>query len=73
MSNAEALEHVTVKGTTLTFMSNEVAEDNPNDPPPQVPEVIFNSPLPALKSILSPTNKKKKQQVSFSFYFTFFE
>ena len=69
MSNKEALENVTVKGKTLTFMSNEVADDNPNDPPAQVPEVVFNSPLPALKSILSPTNKKKKQHVSFDFLF----
>ena len=72
MSNSMALENVIEKGLSLTFMSNEVADDDPDEPPAKVPTVIFNSPLPALKSILSPKNKKKKQQVSINFHLILF-
>ncbi|XP_066920480.1 protein IWS1 homolog [Clytia hemisphaerica] len=53
-------------GLSLTFMSNEVADDDPDEPPPVIPTIIFNEPLPKLKSSLSKKKKKsKKAGVSF--------
>lgn len=52
-----------IPGTALTFMSNEVADDD--EPLPPVPTIIFDNPLPKIKSSLSTKGRKRKFNVSF--------
>jgi len=54
-------------GMSITFLSNEVADDDPDEPPAVVPKIVYNKPVPKLRSILSPQNKKKKPKVRISF------
>ena len=48
-------------GISLTFFSNELElADDPNEPPPVVPIIVFNDDVVGLNSIMRHVNKKKK-------------
>lgn len=50
-------------GFSLTFMSNELGEleDDPNEPPPVVPTIVFNEPVVPLKSMMLKNGNKNRK------------
>ena len=63
----EAVNSKKKDGFSLTFMSNELGEleDDPNEPPPVVPTIVFNEPVVQLKSMMLRNGNKNRKVRSF--------
>ena len=59
----EAVNSKKKDGFSLTFMSNELGEleDDPNEPLPVVPTIVFNEPVVRLKSMMLKNGNKNRK------------